>query len=120
MSVLEDIKQRNQIPFILSLHSFTPIFGGIQRPWHIGVIWNKGKDISEQLIKNLRLHDDLVIGNNQPYRAVDPHGYTIDTHAEKLSYPHLLLEIRQDLIDTDEKAQHWANFLYSELNRVII
>lgn len=118
VNLLEEIKQRNQTPFIISLHSFTPIFDGYQRPWHIGVVWNEGKEISQQLIKQLRAHDDLCIGDNQPYRAVDPHGYTIDTHAEKLSYPHLLLEIRQDLIDTDKKALHWAKFLYQELSQV--
>lgn len=28
-------------PAILSIHSFTPVWRGVQRPWHVGVLWDR-------------------------------------------------------------------------------
>src|SRR5882672_4450553 len=29
-----------QAPFIFSVHSFTPVMQGIERPWHVGILWD--------------------------------------------------------------------------------
>ena len=29
------------VPVVISLHSFTPVMNGFQRPWHVGVLWNR-------------------------------------------------------------------------------
>jgi len=57
-------------PAIFSVHSFTPEMPGEERPWHIGVLWNKDPRMAGSMIQFLRAHaDQLVVGDNQPYRS---------------------------------------------------
>ena len=30
-------------PAMISLHSFTPVMQGFERPWHIGMLWNRDR-----------------------------------------------------------------------------
>ena len=84
-------------PAIVSIHSFTPSMSGFQRPWQIGVLWNEDKRIATPLMASLAAKG-VAVGDNQPYSARDPHGYTLPAHAESRDLPHVLIEIRQDLI----------------------
>lgn len=106
-------------PAILSLHSFTPYMGGFARPWHIGILWNKDDRLVKPLLKALAEEGDLCIGDNEPYSGRDRHGYSIEFHAEQRGLPHVLLEIRQDLIDTREKAKRWGDRLYKILGKIL-
>ena len=99
------------IPAFLSIHSFTPVFKGFERPWQIGVLWDADPRIAVPLIEGLRRQAGLAVGDNQPYSAREPRGYTVREHAAEKGLPHLVVEIRQDLIDTDQGAAHWAQVL---------
>ncbi|NBS36973.1 MAG: hypothetical protein EBS71_06325 [Actinobacteria bacterium] len=37
-------------PVILSIHSFTPIMDAVERPWEIGILWNRDPRLPEPLI----------------------------------------------------------------------
>jgi predicted N-formylglutamate amidohydrolase len=41
-------------PAILSIHSFTPSWRGVARPWHAGVLWNRDGRFALPLIERLR------------------------------------------------------------------
>jgi predicted N-formylglutamate amidohydrolase len=56
-----------------------------------------------------------VVGDNQPYSARDGHGYTLERHAESAGLPHVLVEVRQDLIATTAGADAWAERLGAAL-----
>jgi predicted N-formylglutamate amidohydrolase len=112
---LARIAARGRPPAIVSVHSCTPIFHGFERPWHIGVLWNEDPRLAVPLMARLAARGDVVVGDNQPYSARDGHGYTVRTHAEQPSLPHVLLEVRQDLIDTHHGAATWAGVLHEAL-----
>ena len=40
-STLENLINDGQVPIILSVHSFTPNFRGVKRPWSAAVLWDK-------------------------------------------------------------------------------
>jgi predicted N-formylglutamate amidohydrolase len=67
----------------------------------------------------LRRERGLVVGDNEPYSAREPAGYTVRTHAEKRGLPHLNVEIRQDLIATEVGAAEWADRLTRVLTPVL-
>ena len=94
-------------PIILALHSFTPEFQGVGRPWDFGLLWEHHYDLAQSLAANLGKNDGLRIGQNQPYHACDPLGYAMVTHAQARDVEMALVEIRQDLI-TDRPGQQWA------------
>lgn len=115
-----DAMARNQgTPALVAIHSFTPVFRGHERPWHVGLLWNRDQRIARPLFEALAANPGLIVGDNEPYSAQDPYGYTMSTHAEPQGWPHLVIEIRQDLIDTHKGVATWADILAPALERVL-
>jgi predicted N-formylglutamate amidohydrolase len=106
------------VPVILSLHSFTPSWRGRERKWHAGVLWDKDPRLALPLIKTLSDMDNLIVGDNEPYGGYLK-GDTLYTHCTLRGLPHALLEIRQDLIDTEEGQLSWARRLSGILPSLI-
>ncbi len=103
------------MPLILSVHSYTPIFQGFERPWEIGVLWEGDDGVASLLINYLRENTDYHVGENEPYHACNPLGYTVKTHAESKHFPHALIEIRQDLIADIQGQMKFAGILAGAL-----
>lgn len=106
-------------PHVFSVHSFTPVFDGQRRPWHAGVLWNEDARMSAALLEQLRARPDLCVGDNQPYSALDPEGYTMRVHAESERHPHALIEIRQDLIADESGVSEWADRLSNIIGGIV-
>ncbi|MAZ03467.1 MAG: hypothetical protein CMN56_10040 [Sneathiella sp.] len=70
------------------------------------------------LLKILRQNHSLVVGDNEPYSARDPLGYTMNEHGMKRGLPNVAIEIRQDLIDTHQGAEKWASIMADALMRL--
>jgi predicted N-formylglutamate amidohydrolase len=96
---------------LISLHSFTPFYMGIARPWHVGALYNRDNRISKLMIELLRREPSLVVGDNEPYSVDDMTDYTIPMHAERRSLLHTGVEIRQDLIADEIQQRQWADRL---------
>lgn len=107
---LERRLAEGQRPVLVSVHSFTPVMQGFVRPWEIGVLWNEDERLARPVIRALEQRG-LAVGDNEPYSGRDPHGYTLHHHAEPPGHPHVLFEIRQDLIDTHKGAVAWGDRL---------
>jgi predicted N-formylglutamate amidohydrolase len=101
---------------LISIHSFTPVMDGFQRPWHVGVLWDQDQRLSAPVIRELRRDTELVVGENQPYTGSNPAGYALDIHAADNGLPIAVLEIRQDLIETQEGADRWAYIIATALS----
>lgn len=97
-------------PALVAVHSFTPVMNGFRRPWHVGVLWNHDPRMALPLMERLHAVDGLVVGDNEPYSGRDI-GYTIDRHAGAAGLPHVSVEIRQDLIDSDAGVARWIDLL---------
>lgn len=97
-------------PAVIAIHSFTPVLGGVSRPWEIGILWDADSRIADLLIGGLR-QAGFVVGDNEPYSGKAPQDFTIDSHAEAAGLPHAGIEVRQDLIDNDEGVERIAGVL---------
>lgn len=100
---------------LISLHSFTPVMDGFQRPWHVGVLWDQDRRLADPVIRELRHDRELVVGENEPYSGSHPKGYALHTHAADNGLPIAVFEIRQDLIETQEGTDRWAYILATAL-----
>jgi predicted N-formylglutamate amidohydrolase len=96
---------------LVALHSFTPVFRGVSRPWHVGVLFNRDARLAHPLLDRLRAEGDLVVGENEPYRVTDLSDYTVPVHGERRGLPHVEIEIRQDLIAEPAGQATWAERL---------
>ena len=105
---LQRFTVRGQVPALLSIHSFTPAMNGFQRPWHIGIMWDKDPRIAQPLIARLSAQDGMCVGDNEPYSGAHLNDYTVDVHAEQQGFPCVGVEFRQDLVATTTLAQNWA------------
>lgn len=99
------------VPALISMHSFTPVMNGFERPWHVGILWNRDPRLPVPLMERLARDPEICVGDNEPYTGRDEHGYSIYVHGQDLGVPHVLIEIRQDLIDTHHGAKAWAERL---------
>ncbi len=106
-------------PAVLAIHSCTPVYDQVVRPWHIGILWDQDPRIAVPVLKSLEEVEGLCVGDNEPYSGRHPHDFTIDFHAEPLGLPHIGVEIRQDLIDTPEGARKWATIFGNGLAGVL-
>ncbi len=107
-----DHRLDNGIPTVLvSLHSFTPVYAGIARPWHVGALYQRDTRLPPLLLKGLRAAGDLVVGDNEPYAVSEETDYTIPVHGEARGLMNTGIEIRQDLIADEVGEGEWANRL---------
>ncbi len=96
---------------LVSVHSFTPVFLDVVRPWHVGVLFNRDNRLARPLLHLLREEGDLVVGYNEPYAANDASDFSIVHHGENRDIPVVEIEIRQDLIADGAGQVAWADRL---------
>jgi predicted N-formylglutamate amidohydrolase len=97
-------------PILFSLHSFTPVWRGVPRPWHCGVLWDADPRLPEFLLARLRADPALVVGDNEPYDGA-LEGDTMYRHGTRRGLTHAILEVRQDLIGDAAGVAAWADRL---------
>jgi len=119
-SMINGFRQKQIVPAFIAIHSFTPEMAGFSRPWHAGVLWDNDPRIPLPLMKNLRAHPEgFHIGDNEPYSGKHLADYTVDHHAEAGGLPHVSIEIRQDLVNTEEGAERWSVILADALSDIL-
>ncbi len=118
-AAVERTTERVAGPALISVHSFTPVMKGFERPWHVGVLFGPDNRFARPLIHSLSQNTDICVGENKPYSGYDLFGHTVETHAMPKGFPNVLLEIRQDLIDTRQGAEQWAGLIADALAPVL-
>lgn len=109
--ILRELERREhaQQPSIyVAMHSFTPTFKGVSRPWHTGMLYNRDVRLGRALFELLRSDPSLVVGDNEPYAVSDLSDYGIVVYGERRGIPHVEIEIRQDLLADDAGCAAWA------------
>ncbi|MBS4010238.1 MAG: N-formylglutamate amidohydrolase, partial [Roseovarius sp.] len=77
------------------------------RPWHIGLLYAADQRLAKPLIARLAQEPDLCVGDNEPYTGHLP-GDAIARHAIAYERPNVLIELRNDLIETPAQQSDWA------------
>lgn len=95
-------------PKLLSIHSFTPqLKGRPMRPWHVGLLWDRDDRIARPLLRRLGREPHLCVGDNEPYSG-QLTGDCMWRHGTTAGRPHVLIEIRNDLIQTEDQQARWG------------
>jgi predicted N-formylglutamate amidohydrolase len=114
-----DTRLAENMPTVLvALHSFTPVYNGVARPWHIGTLYHRDTRLPPLLLKGLRAETGLVVGDNEPYAVSDDTDYTIPVHGEARGLMNTGIEIRQDLIADPAGQKQWADRLARILGEI--
>jgi predicted N-formylglutamate amidohydrolase len=102
----------NRPKMLISLHSFTPQLREDphrQRPWQVGVLYNADERAARIVIPLLE-GQGVVTGDNLPYSGKVLNA-TMNAHGEGNGIAYLGLEVRQDLIETSQGVERWAELL---------
>ncbi|MCC6466887.1 MAG: N-formylglutamate amidohydrolase [Alphaproteobacteria bacterium] len=118
-AAIDRFRRAGRVPAILSIHSCTPVMNGEERPWHVGVLHDRDTRIAAPLMAALAARGDVCVGDNKPYSGRGQAGKTIHAHAHDVGLPHVMVEIRQDLIDTHKGAAAWARVLGDALAPIL-
>jgi len=104
---------------IVAVHSFTPVYLGTPRPWHVGFSCRLDARLARPLIERFRADTDTTVGDNQPYPVTLDGDYAIPVHAEARKLPGVLVELRQDLVADAAGQDRWAERLATALLHVL-
>lgn len=120
---IERLKKTGQIPFILSLHSFTESPGENmpERPWDIGLLYNEYEDaahfFSDYLSKH---HPEFHVGHNVPYDLKIMKTSSVVTHGDHNNLPNLLIELKNEVFDSGEQThEKWVDIFANILTEFL-
>lgn len=116
--VLDRRAEKKHPTILISLHSFTPLYAGVARPWHVGTLYQNGNGLPPLLLKLLRAEGHFLVGDNEPYAVNDATDYTIPVHGERRGLINSGIEIRQDLIAEEAGQIEWAERLARILHEI--
>jgi predicted N-formylglutamate amidohydrolase len=89
---------------LCAVHSFTPVYLGQTRPMEVGVLFDAFDEHAWRLEGALAA-EGFAAMLNAPYSGFDGLIYSARRHGRAHGLVYLELEVRQDLIDTREKAR---------------
>lgn len=115
--VLDQREARELPTAVVSIHSYTPVFKGNDRPWEIGLIYDNDRRLAEPVLADLKDRGDLTVGDNEPYAPSDGVSYTIRRHGEDRQLPCLMIEIRNNEVKTAKEEARWTEMLAPILTR---
>jgi len=97
---------------LVAMHSFTPVYKGVERPWPIGLIHGVDTAYTRRVFEGLQASDpELHVGWNEPYAALNGVTYTLEHHGDGRGLASTMIEIRHDEILEPEGIAHWASLL---------
>lgn len=103
---------------LISVHSFTPVYKGVARPWQIGTLYGSDARVARALLAMIREEGQWHAGDNEPYAVTATTDYAIPVHGVGRGIPNIGLEIRQDLIGDEIGQTQWADRIAQWLLRV--
>ena len=111
-------RRRGTPPILVSVHSFTPSLGDEDRPWDVGVLWNRDPRIAAPLMDLLERRAGVHVGDNLPYSGLES-AYSIDVHGGVAGLANCVIEVRQDQLLDDRGVERWADILADSLTDIL-
>ena len=105
-AIREQIARIGSGAILVSMHSFTPAWKGVKRPWQMGVLYGRDDRLARPLMKQLAA-GGFTVGDNEPYAGA-LEGDTLDTHGTRTGHANVLIEIRQDFLTAPVMAEKFA------------
>ena len=119
-AAVEDLIERRigggRETWLIAVHSFTPVYAGVPRPWQVGVIHDEDERLAAPLLARLSAIEGLTVGINQPYSPADRVYHTLERHARSRGLPCVMIELRNDEIADPAGQRRWAERLAAIFN----
>ena len=100
---------------LITIHSFTPVYHGMQRDVEIGILHDTDSRLADVMLLLANRHTDLIVRRNEPYGPQDGVMHTLREHGIANQLLNVMIEIRNDLIVTDQQSEAIAKMLHGLL-----
>ncbi|MEM7024337.1 MAG: N-formylglutamate amidohydrolase [Pseudomonadota bacterium] len=117
-TLLDDRASRGLPTILIAMHSFTPVYKGEQRPWALGLLYNRDDRLAAPLLALMNQDSAPYIGDKLPYAVDDTSDYSLPVHGEQRGLLHVGFELRQDLLADARAQETWTMWLETMLRRV--
>lgn len=117
--VLDERAKAGKTSVVVSLHSYTPTYKGVERPWEIGLIYGDDASLAKPALEALRRDTSYTVGDNEPYSPADGVYYTLNRHGTERGLKSLMIEVRNDEIATADQETDWAELLAPVLKEAL-
>ena len=98
-------------PVLVTIHSFTPVYHGKRRIVEIGILHDNDTRLADVMLKTGAAYSPHIIQRNEPYGPQDGVTHTLLEHAIPGGHANVMLEIRNDLIETEAAQRVMAKQL---------
>ncbi|WP_299986358.1 N-formylglutamate amidohydrolase [uncultured Ruegeria sp.] len=112
-------RYRDTLELMVTIHSFTPVYRGQNRSVELGLLHGEDDRFALKMLENTPSDLPLVTRLNEPYSALDGVAHTLDCHAAPRGLLNVMIEIRNDLVETPEQQQAIANDLVPWIDKTL-
>ncbi|GIT85241.1 N-formylglutamate amidohydrolase [Roseobacter sp. OBYS 0001] len=103
---LKQVLSTKPDPVVVTIHSFTPIYQGIQREVEVGILHDQDTRLADAMLEAET--GTFVTRRNDPYGPADGVTHTLKEHALPQGRRNVMIEIRNDLIETADAQTSMA------------
>lgn len=100
--------RRGALRLMVTVHSFTPVFNGTPRAVELGILHGRDARFAEIMLARKPADIGWDVQLNEPYSAADGVAHTLDEQGAANGLLNVMLEIRNDLIETEAQQRDWA------------
>jgi predicted N-formylglutamate amidohydrolase len=96
---------------LITMHSFTPVYKGVQRDVEIGILHDADSRLADDMLAFSAKTGRFVMCRNEPYGPADGVTHTLREHGLANGLLNVMIEIRNDLIKDEAGQEVVASFL---------
>lgn len=110
-AALGKLVERIAHPVIVTMHSFTPVYFGQRRPVEIGILHDSDTRLADAMLASAAAHLDANVQRNEPYGPDHGVTHTLKKHGITGGHLNVMLEVRNDLIETPIQQKAMADVI---------
>lgn len=106
-------------PVLVTIHSFTPTYFGAHRAVEIGILHDSDARLADAMLANAGPLSDWRVERNEPYGPADGVTHTLKVHGLTRGIPHVMIEVRNDLLIGEAEVNRIADGLAASLTQAL-
>lgn len=99
---------RHSAPTLVTIHSFTPVYHGTTRAVEIGILHDSDARLADAFLSAAPRHTAARVERNAPYGPEHGVTHTLKVHAIPQGRLNVMIEVRNDLIATEDQQADMA------------
>lgn len=110
-ALIGERRARGQDSVIVTIHSFTPVYNGRERPVELGILHDADSRLADRMLEAAAEAPLYKTERNEPYGPEDGVTHTLVLHGISNGLRNVMIEVRNDLIADDAGQGVMADYL---------